>query len=161
MHGCKPTLLTSSPSPFTGPLDSFNGPLDSIAVPCEFTREHGDDLFRLRGGMDAALLSDLGISVLVLLGVAFAARSGSSLVAAVFSTAPTGVPLSLWLVHRAGDTVMVENFLLACTKGAAALACFCLGALALVRTSPTPSFAALLSVGFASWAFAWVLLRRM
>ena len=45
------------------------------------------DLLRLRGGIDAAVWSDLTISILVLLGVAFAARSGSSLMAAVFSKA--------------------------------------------------------------------------
>ena len=125
------------------------------------------DLLRLRGGIDAAVWSDLTISILVLLGVAFAARSGSSLMAAVFSTAPTGVPLSLWLVHRAStvasaDANMVEQFLLACVKGVSALMAFCLGALALVRSSAgTPSFAEILGVGFASWAVAWALLRRV
>ena len=73
------------------------------------------------------------------------------------------MPLSLWLVHRAApDAAMVEHFLVACLKGVAALACFCLGALALVRTSAQkPSFEACLGVGFASWAIAWALLRRV
>ena len=93
--------------------------------------------------------ADLAISMLVLVGVALAARSGSELVAAIFSTAPTGVPLSLWLVHRAasssGSNLSIEAFLTAVVKGAAALAAFALGGLALLKAAgDVPSLGALL-----------------
>jgi hypothetical protein len=126
-------------------------------------------VLQLRGGGTADIATDLLISIVVLLAVAMAARSGSSLMAAVFSTAPTGVPLSLWLVHRAAvstssptSTVAsnVEAFLLACLKGVAALASFCLGALALSRCVEAPSIPALLAAGYASWAAVWFGLRR-
>ena len=131
------------------------------ASPAEF-------VLSLRGGdVDGALVGDLTISIVVLLAVALAARSGSALVAAICSTAPTGVPLSLWLLPRAATTksgtLSVEGFLLACLKGVLALACFCLGALGVARTSTTedPALSALLAAGFASWAAAWMLLQRV
>ena len=118
------------------------------------------------GGLSSETAADLTISMLVLVGVALAARSGSSLVAAIFSTAPTGVPLSLWLVHRAasssGSNLSIEAFLVAVVKGAIALAAFALGALALVKAAgDVPSLGALLGAGFASWALAWALLTRV
>ena len=127
----------------------------------------------LRGGGSGAQWLDATISVIVLLAVSAAAHSGSSFLAAVFSTAPTGVPLSLWLVHRAacatedGHSMAIQGFLLACIKGAVALACFCVGALALLRvlhydqvTPPSWLLPSLLTAGYASWVGAWVLLRR-
>ena len=105
--------------------------------------------------------------------VAVAARSGSSIMSAVFSTAPTGVPLSLWLVHRAActvegggkaATVSIDRFLVAVIKGGLALAAFALGALTLLRTlgdAAPPPLAALLSAGFGAWAAAWGLLRHV
>ena len=126
----------------------------------------------VRGGGSGAVV-DLLVSVLVLIAVSAAAHSGSSFLAAALSTAPTGVPLSLWLVHRAAQAsdvssaaARVEQFLLACIQGTVALASFCLGALFLVRHSPgvgeaAPSLAALLFVGYASWAMAWALLRHL
>ena len=117
--------------------------------------------------------ADLGISVLVLGAVAAAAHSGSTFMAAVFSTAPTGVPLSLWLVHRAasggaqgGGSLALQSFLRSCIKGVAALGCFCFGALALVTLRPSPdgslpSVGALLAAGYAGWAAAWMVLRSI
>lgn len=125
---------------------------------------------RLRGGGGGAATAaaDLLVSVAVLVAVSMAAHSGSGLMAAVFSTAPTGVPLSLWLVHRAAASsaaggAALETFLRACIKGTVALACFCLGALACVRRSDgaPPSLALLLVAGFGSWAAAWLALRRV
>ena len=128
---------------------------------------------RLRGGGggSASMWADLGISVLVLGAVATAAHSGSTLMAAVFSTAPTGVPLSLWLVHRAasteGGSLALESFLRSCIKGVLALGCFCFGALALVRLRPSPadgslpSVGALLAAGYTGWAVAWMVLRSV
>ena len=128
------------------------------------SHEQPTNLLALRGGFSETA-ADLTISMIVLLGVALASRSGSALVAAIFSTAPTGVPLSLVLVHRAasssGSNLSIEAFLLAVIKGAAALAAFALGALALVKTTELPSLGALLGAGFASWALAWALLRRV
>jgi hypothetical protein len=86
-----------------------------------------DTLRRLRGGGGGSERAvDLLISVLVLAGVSAAAHAGSPLLAAVLSTAPTGVPLSLWLVHRA-DASASAAFLLACLQGVGALAAFCSG----------------------------------
>lgn len=151
-----------------GALSNTNG----VATAQQYLVE--SPLLQLRGGVNGDVAADLLISVTVLLAVALAARSGSSLMAAVFSTAPTGVPLSLWLVHRAatssadpstagGSVLSIEGFLIACLKGVAALASFCLGALALARSSApaTPSFLALLATGYASWAVAWAALQRL
>jgi hypothetical protein len=44
---------------------------------------------------------DLFISVLVLMAVSLAAIRGSAGLAALAATAPTGVPLSMWLVYKA------------------------------------------------------------
>ena len=125
-------------------------------------------LLVLRGGAFSETAADLTISMIVLVGVALAARSGSSLVAAIFSTAPTGVPLSLWLVHRAASSsssegnLSIEAFLVAVVKGSAALAAFALGALALVKAAgEVPSLSALLCAGFSSWALAWAMLKRV
>ena len=90
-------------------------------------------LLDLRGGFsfDGEVVTDLLVSVCVLVAVAVAVRSGSSIMSAVFSTAPTGVPLSLWLVHRAActvegggkaATVSIDRFLIAVIKGGLALA---------------------------------------
>ena len=86
-------------------------------------------------------------------------------------TAPTGVPLSLWLVHRAasteGGSLALESFLRSCIKGVLALGCFCFGALALVRLRPSPadgslpSVGALLAAGYTGWAVAWMVLRSV
>ena len=100
---------------------------------------------------------------------------GSPLLAAVFATAPTGVPLSLWLVYRAahsgagaagaggagdGARAAVDSFLQACVGGVVALAAFCVGGLALVRSSATePSLAGVLAAGYLSWAAVWGLQR--
>ena len=132
-------------------------------------------LLELRGGFsfDGEVVTDLLVSVCVLVAVAVAARSGSSIMSAVFSTAPTGVPLSLWLVHRAActvegggkaATVSIDRFLIAVIKGGLALAAFALGALTLLRTlgdAAPPPLAALLSAGFGAWAAAWGLLRHV
>ena len=86
--------------------------------------------------------ADILVSVAVLVGVSAAAESGSAVLAAVFATAPTGVPLSLWLVHRAelkaagtpgSSAEVLETFLWGCIKGLVAGVCFCAGALQLVR----------------------------
>ena len=127
---------------------------------------------QLRGGgsPDGAVVAwaDLFVSMLVLLAVSMAAQSGSSLLAAAFSTAPTGVPLSLWLVHRAavearGDAALVAAFLGACIQGALALIGFCVGALACLQLTQTglPSLGTILAAGYASWAASWALLRRI
>jgi hypothetical protein len=122
----------------------------------------------LRGGGLDGVMADMTISLVVLLGVAVAARSGSSTVSAIFSTAPTGVPLSLWLVHRAAEAgisrgIAIEAFLWAVIKGGISLSAFALGALGLMRCGPpgeTPALAALLGAGFTSWGVAmWSLLK--
>lgn len=137
----------------------------SIDTVHEVRSSIGTDLFRIRGGGGGDVVADISVSLIVLIAVALAARSGSSTMAAVFSTAPTGVPLSLWLVQRASTTgaapVSVAAFCRACIKGSLALAAFCSGALLLAQGSTAPSLAALLGTGYVCWAVAWVLLQRI
>lgn len=138
-------------------------------LPCLASTTHQASLLALRGGsIDGGALADLLISVIVLLAVALAARSANTVLAAVFSTAPSGVPLSLWLVHRAarasGGAQQVETFLVAVIKGGLALSSFALGALALCKLQSgleAPSLTVLLGAGFTSWALAWSLLQRV
>lgn len=134
----------------------------------ELRQELARKAVRLRGGGGRfGMWADVGVSVLVLLAVSGAAHSGSSLLAAVFSTAPTGVPLSLYLVHRAttaGGKMLrpeLEAFLLACIKGVLALACFCGGALGVLRAGVEPSLPLLLAAGYLGWAAAWLLLQKL
>ena len=122
---------------------------------------------RLRGG---GMWTDFLVSVLVMLAVTAAAHSGSTILAAIFVTAPTGLPLSLWILRRAAESSaaggsLVDPFLVSCIKGSLALACFCMGALTLVRCAgdgrAAPSLAMLLAGGYGSWAAAWLLLGLM
>ena len=145
----------------------LSAPPPDVVVRCEPSRNARFvplPILQLRGGGGlASQTADLLISVLVLVAVSAAAQYGSPMLAAVFATAPTGVPLSLWLVHRAAKSgdASLETFLLACTKGTAALACFCFGGLILTRLSFSPSLASLLLVGYGSWAVTWALLRHI
>uniref|UniRef100_A0A7S3W566 Uncharacterized protein n=1 Tax=Emiliania huxleyi TaxID=2903 RepID=A0A7S3W566_EMIHU len=134
----------------------------------ELREEQQRKAMRLRGGGGGAAAMDLVVSMLVLVAVSAAARSSSPLLAAVFSTAPTGVPLSLWLVRRAApsaggsSSAALDQFLTSCIKGVLALAGFCCGALAVVRkTGGPPTLPGLLVAGYGSWAAAWLLLRRL
>ena len=154
-------LLATHPTPLAQDDGSLPLMSSEALLSSEVTRLRGG------GGISGDAIADLGISVAVLFAVALAARSGSHFMAAVFSTAPTGVPLSLWLVHRAasaaGSTLSIDAFLCAVIKGAIALAAFAVGALTYLRYSndASPSLLALLSVGFGSWALVWALLRRV
>ena len=113
------------------------------------------------GGGDSARAADLVLSIAVLIAVSLAAHSGSTWLAAVFSTAPTGVPLSLWLVVRAAGAggsdpaLAVEPFLRACIKGTLALASFCIGSLACVKMYASTTSPALLAIRLTAVGCSW------
>lgn len=101
-------------------------------------------------------LKDLLSSVGVLVAVALAADFGSPLLAAVAATAPTGGPLSLWLVWSAGATPeqradSTDKFLVGGIKGMLAGVLFYVGALTVLRSGAASGFAPLLLAGFGSW----------
>ena len=123
---------------------------------------------------------DLFISLLVLVAVSLASDYGSPALAAVAATAPTGVPLSLWLVKtaaahakpplpEAAQLAQLDEFLQACIKGMLAACCFSLGALWLVRSARAssgdhdgvPSLGALLLVGYCCWGVTLLLFRHL
>jgi len=103
------------------------------------------------------------ISVAVLLAVTFAADQGSPLFAAVASTAPTGVPLSLYLVQGAAADgakgAAAEAFLFAACKGLLAALGFCGGALLAAKNGGGESFGSLCLCGYGAWALAWRVLQ--
>lgn len=117
---------------------------------------------------------DLLVSLLVLLAVSLAADHGGAVLAAVAATAPTGVPLSLYLVKSAAEKsestasqfAQLDGFLASCIRGGFAASAFAAGALWIVRTNKaagdgTPSLATLMLVGYGCWGAAWALLRHV
>lgn len=118
---------------------------------------------------------DLLVSLLVLVAVSLAVDHGGAALAALVATAPTGMPLSLYLVKSAAERAesssssqlaQLDIFLASCIRGGLAAVAFAGGALWLVRTSKgggggTPSLAALLFVGYGCWGAAWTVLRYM
>ena len=117
---------------------------------------------------------DLFVSLLVLLAVSLAADHGGAVLAAVAATAPTGVPLSLYLVKSAAERsestasqfAQLDSFLAGCIRGGLAASAFAAGALWLVRTSKaagdgTPNLAVLLLAGYGCWGATWALLRHV
>lgn len=117
---------------------------------------------------------DLLVSLIVLVAVSLAADHGGAALAGVAASAPTGVPLSLYLVKSAAEKsesaaaqfAQLEGFLESCIRGGLAASAFAAGALWLVRASKTsgddtPSLPALLLVGYGCWGVAWALLRQL
>jgi|EP01046_Picozoa_sp_COSAG06_P016775 hypothetical protein len=118
---------------------------------------------------------DLLVSLLVLVAVSLVADHGGAVLAAVAATAPTGVPLSLWLVKSAAEKsaattaeqlATLDGFLASCIRGGLAAAAFAAGALWLVRSSKAtgdgvPTLGLLLVVGYGCWGTAWALLRHL
>jgi hypothetical protein len=117
---------------------------------------------------------DLLVSLIVLVVVSLAADHGGAVLAGVAASAPTGVPLSLYLVKSAAEKsestaaqfAQLDGFLASCLRGGGAAGAFAAGALWLVRASKasgdgTPSLAALLLAGYGCWGLAWALLRHM
>ena len=130
---------------------------------------------------------DLLVSLLVLVAVSLASEHGSTLVAAVAATAPTGLPLSLWLVLQAAarsaapaqaQAAQVDSFLVAATKGTLCACAFCLGALGYLRSQQHGGggqtgggaggggvevglLGALLLAGYGCWGAAWLALHSL
>ena len=61
----------------------------------------GTYLLYIQAVVNDVFTPDLLVSVLVLIAVSLAATRGSATLAALCATAPTGVPLSMWLVYKA------------------------------------------------------------
>ena len=121
---------------------------------------------------------DLLVSLVVLVAVSLASEHGSTLVAAVAATAPTGLPLSLWLVLQAAarsaapaqaQAAQVDSFLVAATKGTLCACAFCLGALCYLRSQQHGGgqggggvgLGALLLAGYGCWGAAWLALHSL
>eukprot|EP00747_Dinoflagellata_sp_TGD_P081578 gnl/TRDRNA2_/TRDRNA2_161364_c0_seq2.p1 gnl/TRDRNA2_/TRDRNA2_161364_c0~~gnl/TRDRNA2_/TRDRNA2_161364_c0_seq2.p1 ORF type:complete len:117 (-),score=16.99 gnl/TRDRNA2_/TRDRNA2_161364_c0_seq2:147-497(-) len=112
-----------------------------------------------------ASVADLLISFAVLVAVAVTADYGSPFLAAVAATAPTGGPLSLWLVVSSSPAEKVaattDQFLYSSIKGMIAGLAFYVGLLLLLRLGVVSASNCGLMIcgGYLSWAFAWLALQ--
>ena len=113
------------------------------------------------------MISDLLISFAVLVAVAISADYGSPLLAAVAATAPTGGPLSLWLMLSASPPAQleanIEQFLYASIKGMIAGTAFYVGLLFMLRLGVVEAsqFGFMLCIGYGSWAAVWFVLQMV
>mmetsp|Transcript_75059 Transcript_75059/g.140032 ORF Transcript_75059/g.140032 Transcript_75059/m.140032 type:complete len:139 (+) Transcript_75059:49-465(+) len=110
----------------------------------------------------AALVEAYGgvaISVGVLLAVELAARHGSSHLAAIAATVPTGIPLSLLILtsKQHGSQEELQHFAAACLQGSVSLVCFCLAMFMVARRGG--GFGSMLCAGYAMWLTSWWLIR--
>ena len=100
------------------------------------------------------------ISVLVLLLVGWAAEQQNTLLAAVASTAPTGVPLSLFIVaSRNRDPAVLVNFTRSLCLGVFSTLVFAIAAHVAARVGMR--LGGVLVAGFAGWALSWLALARL
>ena len=101
------------------------------------------------------------ISVLVLLLVGWAAEQQNTLLAAVASTAPTGVPLSLFIVasRNPRDPAVLVNFTRSLCLGVFSTLVFAIAAHVAARVGMR--LGGVLVAGFAGWALSWLALARL
>ena len=102
------------------------------------------------------------ISVLVLLLVGWAAEQQNTLLAAVASTAPTGVPLSLFIVasrNPRDDPAVLVNFTRSLCLGVFSTLVFAIAAHVAARVGMR--LGGVLVAGFAGWALSWLALARL
>ena len=105
-------------------------------------------------GFNAATLGSLAVSIIVLVVVSL---SKNPTVAASAASAPTGIPLALWIAttraeangEDAGQAMV--TFLVGCFKGIASTACFVAVAYASARFGLTSGPLSTVLAGFAGW----------
>ena len=112
------------------------------------------------GAADFEKTLSTAISVLVLLLVGWAAEQQNTLLAAVASTAPTGVPLSLFIVaSRNPHPAVLVNFTRSLCLGVFSTLVFAIAAHVAARVGMR--LGGVLVAGFAGWALSWLALARL